>query len=127
MVFNATLNNISVKSWRSVLLVYLIQHHVIKFVSDLRQVGGFLWVLVSSINKADYHEMTEILLKVALNTINQTIIKLSTFKLLKRKFTIFYLQFVFTSILFNIQVLVIRIHFLVILLNISSLYLCSVN
>jgi hypothetical protein len=25
--------------------VYLIQHYVIKFVSDLRQVGGFLWVL----------------------------------------------------------------------------------
>jgi hypothetical protein len=24
--------------------VYSIQHHVIKFVSDLRQVGGFLWV-----------------------------------------------------------------------------------
>ena len=25
--------------------VYLIQHYVIKFVSDLRQVNGFLWVL----------------------------------------------------------------------------------
>ena len=25
--------------------VYLIQHDVINFVSDLRQVGGFLWVL----------------------------------------------------------------------------------
>jgi len=25
--------------------VYLIQHYVIKFVSDLQQVGGFLWVL----------------------------------------------------------------------------------
>ena len=24
--------------------VYLIQHYVIKFVSDLQQVGGFLWV-----------------------------------------------------------------------------------
>ena len=24
--------------------VYLIQHYVIKFVSDLKQVGGFLWV-----------------------------------------------------------------------------------
>jgi len=24
--------------------VYLIQHYVIKFVSDLRQVSGFLWV-----------------------------------------------------------------------------------
>jgi hypothetical protein len=25
--------------------VYSMQHYVIKFVSDLRQVGGFLWVL----------------------------------------------------------------------------------
>ena len=25
--------------------VYLIQHYVIKFVTDLRQVSGFLWVL----------------------------------------------------------------------------------
>jgi hypothetical protein len=25
--------------------VYSIQHYVIKFVSDLRQIGGFLWVL----------------------------------------------------------------------------------
>ena len=37
--------------------VYSIQHYVIKFVSDLRQVGGFL------------HDTTGILLKVALNTI----------------------------------------------------------
>ena len=47
--------------------VYSIQHYVIKFVSDLRQVGGFLRVLpVSSTKKTD---ITEILLKVALNTI----------------------------------------------------------
>jgi len=26
-------------------MVYSIQHYVIKFVSDLRQVSGFLWVL----------------------------------------------------------------------------------
>ena len=32
--------------------VYLIQHYVIKFVSDLRQVGGFLQILpMASINK----------------------------------------------------------------------------
>ena len=36
--------------------VYLIQHYVIKFVSDLRQVGGFLCTLVSSINKTDPHK-----------------------------------------------------------------------
>ena len=32
--------------------VYSIQHYVIKFVSDMRQVGGFLWVLCRS-NKAN--------------------------------------------------------------------------
>ena len=51
---------------------YSIQHYVIKFVSDLRQVGGFLWVLLlSSTNEIDRHDTNEILLKVALNTINQ--------------------------------------------------------
>jgi hypothetical protein len=44
---------------------------MIKFVSDLCQVGGFLRVLrVSSTNKTDHHKIIEILLKVALNTIN---------------------------------------------------------
>ena len=42
-------------------------HYVIKFVSDLRQ------VVVFSTNKTDRHDITEILLKVALNTINQSI------------------------------------------------------
>ena len=41
--------------------VYLIQHYVIKFVSDLWQVGGFLKV----------QNITEILLKVQLSTIHQ--------------------------------------------------------
>jgi hypothetical protein len=36
-----------------------VQHYVINFVSDLRQ--------VSSTNKTDRHDITEILLKVALN------------------------------------------------------------
>jgi hypothetical protein len=54
--------------------VYSIQHYVIKFVSDLRQVGGFLWVTpISSTNKTDRHDMTEILLKGALNTITLTL------------------------------------------------------
>jgi hypothetical protein len=44
-----------------------IQHYVIKFVSYLRQVGGFLRVLRSSTNKIDRHDITEILLKVGLN------------------------------------------------------------
>ena len=41
--------------------------------SDLRQVSGFLWVLpVSSTNKTDCQDITEILLNVALSTIKQT-------------------------------------------------------
>ena len=52
--------------------VYSIQHYVIKFVSDLRQVSCFFpGILVSSTNKTDCQDITEILLKVALNTINQ--------------------------------------------------------
>jgi hypothetical protein len=53
--------------------VYSIQHYVIKFVSDLRQVGGFIRVLrFLATNKTDGHDVTEILLKVALNTIKPT-------------------------------------------------------
>jgi hypothetical protein len=49
-------------------------HYLKKFVSDLRQVGGFLRGFpVSSTNKTDRHDITEMLLKVALNTINQPI------------------------------------------------------
>jgi len=52
--------------------VYSIQHYVIKFVSDLQQVGGFLLgTPVSSTNKTDHHDIAKILLTVALNTINQ--------------------------------------------------------
>ena len=50
--------------------VYLIQYYVIKFVSDLRQLGRW-FSPVSSTNKIDRHDITEILLKVALNTINK--------------------------------------------------------
>jgi hypothetical protein len=50
-----------------------VQHYVIKFVRDLRQVGVFsAGIPVSSTNKTDCHDITEILLKVALNTIKQT-------------------------------------------------------
>jgi hypothetical protein len=52
--------------------VYSIHHYVIKFVSDLRQVGGLLFRYSGFLtNKTDCHNITEILLKVALNTINQ--------------------------------------------------------
>ena len=50
--------------------VYSIQLYAIKFVSDFRQVGGFL--RVSSTNKTDRHDITEILLKVALSTTTLT-------------------------------------------------------
>jgi hypothetical protein len=46
------------------------QGEVIKFVGDLRQVGEFFPVLQgSSTIKADRHDISKILLKVALNTI----------------------------------------------------------
>ena len=50
-----------------------IQNNVIKVVSDLRQVWFFPGASVSSTNKTDCHNITEILLKVALNTINKTL------------------------------------------------------
>jgi len=49
--------------------VYMIQHYVIKFVSDLLQVGGFF-----GYSGFLRHDITEILLKVALNNIILTLI-----------------------------------------------------
>jgi len=52
--------------------VYLVQHYVITFVSDLRQVDLCSpGTLVSSTNKTDIHDITEILLKMALSTLSQ--------------------------------------------------------
>ena len=48
---------------------------MIKLVSDLLQVGGFLWVLrepVFSSNKTDNNDIHAMLLKVALSTITLT-------------------------------------------------------
>ena len=45
--------------------VYSIQHYVIKFVSDLRQIGGFLRVFRFPLSKTDLHDIAEIMLKVA--------------------------------------------------------------
>jgi hypothetical protein len=53
--------------------VYSIQHYVIKFVSDFRQVSGFLWVLRFPPPIKLSHDITEILLKVALNNITLTL------------------------------------------------------
>ena len=50
------------------------QQFVIKFVSNLSQVGGFLHrTPVSSMNKTDRHDIAKILLTVALNTITPTL------------------------------------------------------
>jgi hypothetical protein len=56
--------------------VYSIQHYVIlKFVSDLRHVGDFLRVLrFPPPIKLTGHDISELLLKVALNTITPTYI-----------------------------------------------------
>jgi hypothetical protein len=52
--------------------VYSIQHYVIKFVQWLATGPLFSpGTLVSSTNKTDCHDITEIMLKVALNTINK--------------------------------------------------------
>ena len=51
--------------------VYSIQHYVMRFVSDFRQVGVFIRVLrFPPPTKTDRHDITEILLKVALNIID---------------------------------------------------------
>ena len=62
--------------------VYLIQHYVIKFVSKLRQVDVFFLsdTPVSPTNKTNSHDITEILLKMALNTINLNQTKIDDFK-----------------------------------------------
>ena len=54
--------------------VYSIQYYGIKVVIDLQHVVSFLQdTLVSSINKTDCIDITEILLKVALITITLTL------------------------------------------------------
>jgi len=52
-------------------------HYMIKFVSDLRQVSGFLQILLFLPPiKTESHDITEILLRVALSTINQPTFKI---------------------------------------------------
>jgi hypothetical protein len=50
--------------------VYSIQHYVIKIVSNLRQIGGFLGTPVSSTNKTDHHDITEVVLNMSLKDHN---------------------------------------------------------
>ena len=55
--------------------VYSMQHYVIKFCQWLATGRWFSpGATVSSTNKTDHHDMTEILLKVALNTITLTLL-----------------------------------------------------
>jgi len=50
---------------------YSKQHYVLKFVIDFRQFGGFLRVLrFPPTNKTDRYDITDILVKIVLNTIN---------------------------------------------------------
>ena len=60
--------------------MYSIQHFLKKNVSDLRQVVDFL--RFPPPQKTDRHDITDILLKVALNTMTQTLTQLKaiTFK-----------------------------------------------
>jgi hypothetical protein len=51
--------------------LYSIQYYVMKFVSDLRQVGRW-FSPVPSTTKTDRHDIIEILLKGSLNTITLT-------------------------------------------------------
>jgi hypothetical protein len=67
MVFNATFNPIATNVASSNHAQAI--QHVIKFASNSRSVIS-LGTPVSSINKTGSHDITEILLKVALNTIN---------------------------------------------------------
>ena len=53
--------------------VYSIQHYVMKFVWLATGLWFFAGTPVSSTNKTDRHNITEILLKVALNTITLTL------------------------------------------------------
>ena len=58
------------------------QHYVIQFDSDLRQVGGYLRVLwFPPPIKSNRHNITAILFKVALHTLSQTINKTKTNKI----------------------------------------------
>jgi hypothetical protein len=59
--------------------VYSIQPYVTQYINGLYKVGGQWFsqgTLVFSTNKTDCNDITEILLKVALNTINQKPTKL---------------------------------------------------
>ena len=89
--------------------VYLMQHYMIKFVSDFWQDRLFYpCTLVSSSNKNDRHDITETLLKVALNTITLTLpyvsLPICTFKSLYPEFVLFEQPTCIDRIIFNFYV-----------------------
>ena len=49
-----------------------VQHYVLKFVSDFRQISDFLWFIRFPPPIIDRHDISEICLKAALNTTKQT-------------------------------------------------------
>ena len=77
--------------------VYSIQHFVITFVSDLRQNGGFIQVFrFSPPKKTDHHDITEILLKVASNTITPTLEPISALHILYNIYSYCFQEIQFT-------------------------------
>ena len=61
--------------WVRTLFIEWCTRYFITFVSDLRQGGGFFpGSQVSSIDKTDCHDIIEILLKVAFNTITHRVV-----------------------------------------------------
>ena len=68
---SVAITTIAVSSNRADDEVYSIQHYVIKFIRDFRPVGGFLRFHPPI--KTDRHDITEIVLKLALNTIKLTL------------------------------------------------------
>ena len=84
-LFNQCLSPLTLWVWTP--LRRGVQHYMIKCVSDLQQVDGFLRVQVSSTNKTDCNDITEILLKVALNTITLTLFILDEIIAVKAKNT----------------------------------------
>ena len=67
---------INIVSWNPVHgEMYSIKYYVIKFLSDMRYVGGFR--LVSATIKSDRHDIAELLLKVALSVTTLTLARMN--------------------------------------------------
>ena len=70
--------------WKLDLQLAMQSEHVIKFVGVLRQASGFLWVFqFPPSNRTDCHDLTEILLKVAINTTTLTLYYDASCRLMK--------------------------------------------